>query len=434
MNLNFLRQRNRFQQDPVPGFDIPSEDEQNFDDIYGEAENDEQPPLVDEGLPEQFSRLFQAARDVPPGQAEERYTKFQNEPQPTFKPTKLNRLAAILGGASEGGLRGAGAGVRTAHDILEAPYNRAIQAHKLRGSQLKEGAEIESRNLGRAASIARQATTAANAQATLKQRQDYHNRLFAKWDSDDKARASRAPGVHWEVSKESGNIMGFKLGADGKMEVFSGPKVGQNLTEAQQAKLEDFISQEEVRQPNRLAVVAAQGEEQRKNETKRQEGRMAIRKFMQDNKDFQFKEVAGGNYMAFDPTDPSNVIDTGIKSGTLTDADKIELGIQGRIKTQENQAGIDQTAANKKAAAEQELIKNRGTEQRRTQAANPQFQNREAQLKMKKALIKNPNMKDYFEYDPNSNESIPIAIKAGAPDDELYQQLYEYVYGKRKKK
>lgn len=59
-----------------------------------------------------------------------------------FKPGKMNRLAAILSGVSEGWQRGAGAGVGIASDILQQPYERALRRHEIEGRGLKAAADI----------------------------------------------------------------------------------------------------------------------------------------------------------------------------------------------------------------------------------------------------------------------------------------------------
>ena len=63
------------------------------------------------------------------------------------QPGKLNRLAAILGGASAGWREGAGAGVATAQGINDTNYNRAMDDYyeKLQGAQ--SGAELERRGI-----------------------------------------------------------------------------------------------------------------------------------------------------------------------------------------------------------------------------------------------------------------------------------------------
>lgn len=348
LNLNYLRHRNMFQQDPTSSLVYPPDDESgdSSDEDINLGLPDENTP--GQGVSENFTRLFQAARDVPPGPAESKYTGFLNEPVPQYKPTKMGKLAAILGGASEGYQRGAGAGAKTAHEILEAPYRREVAAHQLRGTQLKEAAEVESKNLGRAAQIARQATLANNAKIAADQRQAELNAKVTHWNAQDKASASIAAnrGITHVIDPTTGHLIWAK--PDGTR--FDAGKVGETLDEKTSREFKDFVKREDVKQGNTIAA-------------------------------------------------------------------------------QENQGGITQTGQNKVQAA----IGARETEtQNRLDAraaANPQTQNREAQLRMKKTLAKyGDKVKDYIHQDETTGA---ITLTPGHPDDPVYRKLYLYIYGKQ---
>jgi hypothetical protein len=53
--------------------------------------------------------------------------------------------------------------------------------------------------------------------------------------------------------------------------------------------------------------------------------------FSKNNPDWKAEEQKGGNLIFVNPKDPSQVYDTGYSSGMLTDRDKINLGISGRM-------------------------------------------------------------------------------------------------------
>src|SRR5260221_1675955 len=438
MNLEYLRKRNIFgqpsyQQDQPPAsMSIPPEEEQDT------SQDEEQQPPTNEtpGLNDIFSGLFNAARSQPPGPASKAYSDFLAKGVPTpdqYPPGKINRLSAILGGASEGWQRGAGAGIRTAQEILDSPYQKAIAAHKLRGGMLEKGAEVESKDLGRAASFAKSATTAYDAAQTQRRLAIRDQHQFDHWDAADRAAARRAAntGTHWVTGQTDGKIHGFKTLPDGSVQHFEGPKIGQTMDEKQKAAFDLFTKQEGVRQPNRIALANTQSANRTAEEDNRQNGRMQIRQYLQDNKDFKFLAVKGGNYIAVDPTDPSKTVDTGIKTGTLTEKDHIEAGIQGRVQVVDAQAAQNQLRDAKNNAARMALQQQRldaGAAARHT----PQRQNAEIQVRMRKFLAANgQNAKDYFEIDAAGN---PTAMKPGDPDDPDYKAIYQYVFGKSKVK
>lgn len=81
--------------------------------------------------------------------AETKYKNFIDQGSPdkaNFKPTKMNRLAAILGGVSSGIKGGAQAGINTANNVLDQPFNDALDKYKLDASRLATGAGMEEKD------------------------------------------------------------------------------------------------------------------------------------------------------------------------------------------------------------------------------------------------------------------------------------------------
>lgn len=66
-----------------------------------------------------------------------------------FAPGKLDRLAAALAGVSSGWQQGAGAGIKSARDILDSKYQRAQADWMSRGAGLKEAAGLEQTEMQR---------------------------------------------------------------------------------------------------------------------------------------------------------------------------------------------------------------------------------------------------------------------------------------------
>lgn len=97
-------------------------------------------------LPQQEEDPYAGLMNLQDGPAKKAYKDFLAEPDPRkedFKPTKMNRLAAILSGASDGMRRGAGAGFETAQGILNRPYDEAMGERVRRAKQLEAGYKVE---------------------------------------------------------------------------------------------------------------------------------------------------------------------------------------------------------------------------------------------------------------------------------------------------
>lgn len=97
-------------------------------------------------LPQREEDPYAELLNLQDGPAKKAYKDFLAEPEPRkedFKPTKMNRLAAILSGASDGMRRGAGAGFETAQGILNRPYDEAMGERIRRAKQLEAGYKVE---------------------------------------------------------------------------------------------------------------------------------------------------------------------------------------------------------------------------------------------------------------------------------------------------
>lgn len=384
-----------------------------------------------------FLNAYKAMQSAPEGPANSRYRKFLEEEMPKHEPPgKVNRLAAILGGASEGYFRGAGAGIRTARETLDAPYERQLRDYSIKGRALQGAAELEDKSIGRRASFAGQMATQANADARLEEQQRLHNVMFAKWGQEAATAAIRAAntGVHWETSQVDGRVHGFKTGKDGTVTEFVGPKVGQTMDEKEKANFNNFIKEQRVRHSDRLSegitLENVRAGNRASLEEQRQTGRMAIRKFS-TRTGGRFIEVKNGNIMFFDPSSPDKPVDTGIASGVLTDKDKIELGIEGRITTQDNAALNTQMQRNRDAGIGLEVDRQKRERDATTKAADPRQQFASHQVTMQKFLDKNPSYKPFFHLDPTTGRPMSINRPDDA-DDETWNNFINAIYPGKK--
>lgn len=70
-----------------------------------------------------------------------------------YAPTKMGRLAAALGGLSEGWFGGAAKGFETAQRMIRSPYERALRRHEIEGRGLEQSAKISENIMERQASV-----------------------------------------------------------------------------------------------------------------------------------------------------------------------------------------------------------------------------------------------------------------------------------------
>lgn len=355
-----------------------------------------------------FSDAFRNASEIPSGPAGQRLNAYLGKGTPQekdFPVTKTNRLAAILGGASEGYQRGATAGVRLAKGIMDEPYQKGMQRYQMEGKNLETAAALEDKEMGRKASFARTAAITARDEATNHFRNASLQANVKRWEELNATNLQIASGRgYMHTIGANGHMYLVKPGSD----TIDAGKVGQSTDEKTSTAMDIFGKQENIRQKNRVALENTKETNRETLEDQRSSGRIALRKIATNGK-LRFIEVKGGNIMAFDPSDPEHPIDTGVATGTMNDKDKIEAGINGRIEV----ANVQLENALKKTAA------------------NPQVQNQEALLRMKNIFTKNGDkVKQYFNFDANGN---PVSLKPGADDDEDYAKIQQYVMGKTKK-
>lgn len=254
-----------------------------------------------------------------------RYRQFLETEPPTrenYKPKVLERIGAALSSIGSGG------GYAGTRDILDRKYQRALLERQLRSKELSEGAQLEyrgnndlyNRNLEE-----RKLTNAEkNTDSLVENRKSLEKRREAL--SSVAEYKAKNPG-HRFIPIAGGNIFAFDP-QNPNTPIDTGINAG-TLNE------EDKIG---LNQQNTLERIAAQGGENRSLENTRQGGRVEMEGLRQENREkiLQFKKenptyrivaTRGGNFVAVNPSDPGDIVDTGVATGTLTDADKAELGL-----------------------------------------------------------------------------------------------------------
>jgi len=201
--------------------------------------------------PSRFQQIFDSARNIPPGPATSRYQQFLDQGLPEQgKPSKVNRLAAILGGASEGYFRGAGAGVRTARSILDEPRERQLREYERKAKVLEGAAALEDKNLGRAASFARSAANLEANQNTVNQKDRFLQAEVQRWKDNNAVAMENAKnrGITHAID-ERGHMMFYRPNGD----KFDGGKAGQSISEKTKTAFDLFARQEGIRHSNRIS-------------------------------------------------------------------------------------------------------------------------------------------------------------------------------------
>lgn len=277
----------------------------------------QEPNLFDNGIdltnppmsPTMMSPTMPQSQPLDRGQYQEgpmmeRYRQFLESGIPNrqdFAPGKMDRLGAILSGVSSGA-RG-GPGFETARNQLERPYNQALMDREMRGKELSEGAKLE---------------------------YDRSNEGYNRFLEERKVKTGERNAESLALNSSSlSNTRDRRL--DLQELIASGKATDEDK---QEYKMLQIAAQGE----NQLAVAGAQGDEARKTENTRQGGRVQLENVRQENRQkiLDFKQsnpthkivpTKGGNYYAINPNDPTDIQDTGVKTGTLTEEDKAEFGL-----------------------------------------------------------------------------------------------------------
>lgn len=203
--------------------------------------------------PNRFNQLMSDASSAPQGPFSQKLSSYLSRPVPSpddpeYKPGKLDRLSAILGGASEGFQHGAAAGIKTANGVLGNNYRDAMDRYQLEGKNLEVGANLESKNLGRAASFAKTALAEEHNAQTAKLHEEDQRIREAHYNAQDKAAAKKAEKQGFQRTLSSdGHLYYHRVGADGQPEVLDFGKVGESVSEKTLAALKLYSQKEGIR-------------------------------------------------------------------------------------------------------------------------------------------------------------------------------------------
>lgn len=159
----------------------------------------------------------------------------------------------------------------------------------------------------------------------------------------------------------------------------------------------------------------------------------------------------GGNKYLVDRK-TGQIVDTGVASGTMTDADRLQQTGQNAINLENTREGNRETLEGKRQEGRQANIKSRGENAIRSiqeqgnqtritnvspksnAAANvPSQQKIAAQNRAAEFMNANPKLKDFIQIDPNTGQVNVMSPGSGgmfgnAPNEQEYEQIMDAIY------
>lgn len=339
MDFNYLRGRSIFNQ-PQQSV-IPARRPFNFDQPE-EPQSQLQPQGQDTSRPSMMD-VFNQINNAPVGPSQQKYRDLL-ESQPNredFKPGKMQRLASILSGASEGIRHGAATGYKTGTGIMDEPYNEAMDDYKFKADRLGKASDLEEKTRLNNVKTYRDFITDEQNQRESARKA----KLDESTISSNNARANNYKNQGWtKTNNASTGVEEYTRINPDTHELETKPigKMGLTPTEQTSNAIAKEKGIEGIRQPGRMAVAAVRGANAVAAQKAKFEGIKGILEFKRDNP--QYKQIVkNGNIVFYNPADPSDEYDTGIDSGKMSEKDKIAAGIQGRkdVKAAPKEAPVD---------------------------------------------------------------------------------------------
>lgn len=166
--------------------------------------------------------------------------------------------------------------------------------------------------------------------------------------------------------------------------------------------------------------------------------------------DWKAVQGKGGTVHFVNPQNPEQTIDTGLDTGTMTDREKQQYGLEGELKKIEKRGDVAAGLEGLRQEGRIDIVERRGTEARSTKATPSgsatgkdllPTQERVKQFnKAREAFNLHPEWRKFIKLGtPGSNDFEIVAPgttlfgqwKTG-PDDNAYKSMSEYIYGNKK--
>lgn len=351
MDFNYLKKLSLFD-NPVPStgrYDNPFDFQQAAkvqqqdinDPIQDPGNPSQQPDLLQEAPTNQgmskFSKTYSDLADEKGGPAYQKYTDFLNSQNPSrddprYKPGKMDRVAAILAGVSEGARHGGAAGYKAAGDILDDKYNEAQKDYKLQGDKLATSAGIEEKDMGRRVSILKDIIAQQHNDAVIAESKREHDLVH----SAAMARNARL-GFTYQKNTDptTGKTTVTRLGPDGKTTTFDigigALTPGQKSDQAVSTAKNVALATEPIKTRIAAAGIAARGDQARKTAADKFENIQELLQWKQDNgigSKYIGRYNADGKLYFVNNQDPSDVVLAPNSMSKLSEADKQKAKIE----------------------------------------------------------------------------------------------------------
>ena len=176
----------------------------------------------------------------------------------------------------------------------------------------------------------------------------------------------------------------------------------------------------------------------RANEATRQK-RAEIYDFKTRNPNYVFKTREDGQLIGVNPQHPDQIVDTGLKTGDLSDTDKITLGVSGRLKEIEKRGDVEAGLEGLKQEGRVKLEEKKSTLKGGTKGELPS-QTRVRQFnKAREAYNLHPEWRKFIKIGSPGTSDFEITPpgksffgqwKTG-PDDAAYKNMSDFIYEKK---
>lgn len=273
----------------------------------GQPQQQNYTPPLQPPNPSTLTDAYREMMQAQSGPSNQRYKDFLGEGMPQredFKPSKMNRLTAVLAGASDGIQRGGGEGYKTAQGILDEPYNEAIGDYKNKASRLEAGANLEDKETNNKVKTYRDYVTDQQnkrrddiALQTLAETSRVNNGRLKNWESEASSR---------ETPQQR---MDRALGVAGKTAELR-----------KRNALDIFNTEQPIRTRDAIKVAGVRGDITARNQDRKFESIKDLKQYVADNvTPDKYDHIVGkdGFVYGVNKTDPTDVIKTTIDTGKL---------------------------------------------------------------------------------------------------------------------
>lgn len=324
MDFNYLRRRSLF--DNSDGDAIGNYSRFEMPDY--ESPSLEQ-PRDDES---RFSRLYDAINRQQSGPAQSAYKQYlESMPdREQFKPGKGRKIAALLGGLGEAFLsHSPSRSIATARDIMDRPYNTAVENFRMKEGRYKTAAELEEKDNSNKIKTIRDIMEDEARTAREKREQEVATARIEDFKS--RARQREQPKFNFFNDSTTGTHKAAAYNPQTKQfETQEIGKVGPTADEQIEIEGKKAGARFRATKKDRMDIAAAGAANRERLQDKRFNNIKDLLEWKQNNiKDYKAEvDTNSGTVKFVNKKDPTDVVDSGIEHGKLSDKEKADLGLK----------------------------------------------------------------------------------------------------------